>query len=66
MERARPDKVDENTIKIFNKNFTVRIKLDLKRNKAVARLENSNKQYEYNIEKWGFQHSNYFSKGWKR
>lgn len=39
--------------KIFNKNFSVMIKLDLKRNKAVARLEKSKKQYEYDIENMG-------------
>jgi hypothetical protein len=50
MGNARTDKIDENTIKIFNKNLSVMIKLDLRRNKAVARLEKSKKQYEYNID----------------
>jgi hypothetical protein len=53
MEKARMDKIDESTLKIFNKNFSVLIKLDLKRNKAVARLEKSKKQYEYDIENMG-------------
>jgi hypothetical protein len=50
MDKARMDKIDESTQKIFNKNFSVLMKLDLKRNKAVARLEKSKKQYEYEIE----------------
>jgi DNA-binding PadR family transcriptional regulator len=53
MEKAMMNKIDESTIKIFNKNFSVLIKLDFKRNKAVARLENSKKQYEYDIENRG-------------
>jgi hypothetical protein len=54
MEKAMMDKIDETTLKIFNKNFSVLIKLDLKRNKAVARLEKSKKkQYEYDIEIMG-------------
>jgi hypothetical protein len=53
MVKARIDKIDGNTTKIFNKNFSVLIKLDLKRNKAVARLDKSKKQYEYDIEIMG-------------
>ena len=49
MEKVGMEKIDESTQKIFNKNFSVLIKLDLKRNKAVARLEKSKKQYEYDI-----------------
>jgi hypothetical protein len=53
MEKASLDKVDESTLKIFNKDFSVLIKLDLERNKAVARLENSKKKYEYDIQNRG-------------
>jgi hypothetical protein len=53
MASAKLDKIDEGTLKIFNKNFSILIKLDLKRKKAVARLEKSRKQYEYNIEIMG-------------
>ena len=53
MEKAGMNKIDETTLKIFNKNFSVLLKLDLERNKAVARLEKSRKQYEYDIENRG-------------
>jgi hypothetical protein len=53
IKKAKLDKIDESTLKISNKSFSVLIKLDLKRKKAVAKLEKSKKQYEYDIEIMG-------------
>jgi hypothetical protein len=53
MKSAKLAKIDGSTLKISNKDVSVLIKLDHKRKKAVAKLEKSKKQYEYDIEIMG-------------